>query len=101
MDVIEGRGPAPSLVIALLMRLPDTSLTRALAAGGRDHFGWGMERHMAADIYDAISQNTRASGQWGKKGAPSIPPYPRPKVTVKGEKPKVTVRQLHAQLSRR
>lgn len=56
---------------------------------------------MAADIYDAISQNTRASGQWGKKGAPSIPPYPRPKVTVKGEKPKVTVRQLHAQLSRR
>lgn len=101
MDVIEGDGPAPSLVMALIARLPDTSLTRALASGGTEHFGWGVERHMLADLYDAISQNTRASGQWGKKGAPTIPPYPRPTINPKGEKPRVSVKQLHAQFSRR
>lgn len=33
---------------------------------------------MTADLYDAINQNTRASGNWGKKGAPKIAPWPRP-----------------------
>lgn len=102
MDVIEGRGPSPALVLLLLPRLPDTSLTRALASGGMEHFGWGVDRHMLADLYDAINQNTRASGQWGKKGPPKIPPFPRPTITAKtGDKPKVSVRQLHAQFSRR
>lgn len=92
---------APALVLLLLPRLPDTSLTRALASGGIEHFGWGVERHMLADLYDALSQNTRASGQWGKKGAPKIPPYPRPRIQPKGEKPRVSVKTLHATMSRR
>lgn len=79
VDVIEGRGPSPVLVISLAQRLPDTSLTAALASGGRDHFGWGQDRHLAANIFDALNQNTRASGNWGKKGAPKLPEYPRPK----------------------
>jgi hypothetical protein len=78
-EVIAGRGPAPALVLALVQRLPDTSLTIALASGGRDHFGWGLDRHMQADIFDAINQNTRATGQWGKGKAPKIPLWPRPK----------------------
>jgi hypothetical protein len=78
-EVIAGRGPAPALVLALVQRLPDTSLTVALASGSRDHFGWGVDRHMQADIYDAINQNTRATGQWGKGKAPKLPPWPRPK----------------------
>ncbi|ATI18639.1 tail assembly chaperone [Streptomyces phage Amethyst] len=79
-EVIAGRGPSPALVLSLVQRLPDTSLTMALASGGREHFGWGIDRHMSADIFDAINQNTRATGQWGKGKAPKIPLWPRPKV---------------------
>lgn len=83
MDVIEGRGPSPMFVMALVRRLPDTSLTVALASGGREHFGWGVDRHMTADIFDAINQNTRATGNWGKGKAPKIPTWPRPKALKK------------------
>lgn len=70
-------GMAPRFVLSLIQRLPDNSLTSALASGGREFFGWGMERHMLADLFDAINQNTRASGNWGKK-PPKIEPRPRP-----------------------
>ena len=83
--MIEGRGPSPRLVLALLQRLPDTSLTTALASGGREHFGWGHDRHLLADVYDALNQNTRATGNWGKKGPPKIEPYPRPKAKPKAK----------------
>ncbi|AGM12192.1 tail assembly chaperone [Streptomyces phage Zemlya] len=103
-DVIAGRGPSPSLVILLVQRLPDTSLTAALASGGREQFGWGVDRHMTADLFDALNQNTRATGNWGKKGAPKLPEYPRPKVKKsKPDRPKKKVRvaDLFNQLSRR
>lgn len=85
-----------------MQRLPDTSLTAALASGGRDHFGWGVDRHMSAHLYDAINQNTRATGNWAKGKAPKIPEFPRPKSKAKTEHKKpVTVADLFNQLSRR
>lgn len=101
--VVTGRGPSPALVLLLVQRLPDTSLTVALASGGRDHFGWGVDRHMLADLYDATNQQTRATGNWGKKGAPKIPDYPRPKSKAKPTEPKArtSVAQLFRSLSRR
>lgn len=101
MDVIEGRGPSPSLVIQLVLGLPDDSMTAALASGGKENYGWGTDRHLLADLYDAINQNTRASGSWGKKGAPKIDPYPRPKSKAAKAKKKVTVADLFGQLNRR
>jgi hypothetical protein len=98
VDVIEGRGKAPSLVLTLISRLPDTSLTHALLRGGREHFGWGADRHLLADIYDSQNQTTRAAGNWAKK-PPEIAPWPRPK-TAEKKKP-VTVRDLYAQFQRR
>lgn len=59
---------------------------------------------MAADQYDALNTNTRASGNWDKKGPPKIPPRPRPKhkpTTGTTPKPKVSVKSLHASMSRR
>lgn len=44
---------------------------------------------MKADIFDALNQNTRATGQWGKGKAPKFKPWPRPAATKKkqaGEK---------------
>ncbi|MEU7030047.1 hypothetical protein AB0A60_25620 [Streptomyces sp. NPDC046275] len=89
-----------------MQRLPDTSLTVALASGGREYFGWGQDRHLSADLYDAVNQNTRATGQWGKGKAPKIPAYPRPKVTKaekkkdKAKKPR-TVAEIYKHFQRR
>ncbi len=102
--MIAGRGPSPTLVLALVQRLPDTSLTVALASGGREHFGWGADRHLAADIFDAVNQNTRATGQWGGKGkAPKIPSYPRPeaKAKPKATKQVTSVAALYQHFQRR
>ena len=80
-------------------------MTSALASGGVEHFGWGVDRHMAADTYDALNANTRATGNWGRKGPPKIPNRPRPKFKpTQGDstpKQKVTVKSLHASMSRR
>ena len=75
-------------------------MTTALASGGKDHFGWGMDRHMMADLYDALNQNTRATGNWGKK-PPKFPTYPRPTSAPKGEKKPVTVADIFQQFQRR
>lgn len=91
IETIEGRGRAPSLVLALIERLPDDSLTVALASGNRETFGFGRTAHMLADLYDAINVNTRASGNWGKSGPPKIPPYPRPEGVSEEEKKPKTV----------
>ncbi|MCJ0870255.1 hypothetical protein [Streptomyces sp. AP-93] len=86
-----------------MRRLPDTSLTVALAAGGREFLGWGQDRHLMADLFDALNANTRASGQWAKGKAPKLPEYPRPKATTPQpeQRPAVTVAQLYAQFQGR
>lgn len=95
VEVVKGVGPAPSLLLAQIRRLPDTSLTAAMIRGGREHFGWGVDRHILADIYDSQNQTTRAAGNWAKK-PPDIPPWPRPKPDDETEKKPVTVKQLYA-----
>lgn len=102
-QVIAGDGPAPSLVLALAQRLPDTSLTVALASGGRQHFGWGVDRHLLADLYDAVNQNTRATGNWAKGKVPTFPGWPRPKSEATAPEPKkpVTVAELYQRFQRR
>ena len=100
VDVIEGRGPAPALVLALVQRLPDTSLTVALASGGRPHFGWGVDRHLAADTYDAINQNTRATGNWAKGKVPTLPAWPRPAAPTRPER-KVSVADIYRRFAGR
>ena len=60
--------------------------TIALMQGGDDwhkHIGRDATWYAIADMYDAVNQNTRATGNW-KKSPPKIAPYPRP-----GDKPKV------------
>ncbi|MEU7570333.1 hypothetical protein [Micromonospora sp. NPDC049240] len=109
MNVIEGRGPSPLVVLTYVQRLPDTSLTVALASGGREFFGWGRDRAMVADLIDALNQNTRATGNWGKGKAPKIPEYERPKAKKKKRKvaapaepgKPVTVADLYQHFQRR
>jgi hypothetical protein len=74
----------------------------ALAAGGRDHYGWDGGRHLWAAIYDALNLNTRVSWQ-SKKPPPKLQPYPRPKSKPKRERdrPKVTVRDVFRRFTSR
>ena len=66
----------------------------ALLSGGREHFGWGQDRHLLADIYDAVSQNTVLTGNWKKP--PTIPSWPRPETAEAPEKKRTTVKDLWA-----
>lgn len=94
----EGKGPAPALMLLLIERLPDDSMTAALAAGGREYLGWGTDRHLRADLFDALMENTRATGNWPKNGVPKPIHWPRPKTKAVAQKNKdVTVKQLYAQ----
>jgi len=84
-------------------RLPDTSMTVALASGGREHFGWGTDRHMQADIFDALNVQTRATGNWKKP--PTFPLWPRPGSARTTKSPetnkKVSVADLYNKFTRR
>ena len=92
---------APSLVLALIQRLPSNSLTVALVSGGKHLFEWTPERSVWADIFDAINLNTRATGMWEKK-PPDFPPADRPSASgsdTPDEKPKTSVAGLYKQFS--
>lgn len=94
---------APALVLMHIQRLPDDSLTSALRQGGWSHFGWGQDRHIFADVYDAIAFNTEATGHFEKP--PSLERWPRPKTkkqAAESEAPKKkrTVRDLFQQLKK-
>ena len=93
-DTVNGYGTAPSLVLGLIRGLPDTSMCHAREAGGDWNLGWGVERHMLAQIYDALNFNTAATGQCRKK-PPKFKPFPRPKKPSEKKKKKVSVLDLH------
>ena len=84
------RDQDPVYLLSLIKRLPAESMTYSLMRDEekwRDFLGKGPEWYLLADVFDAINQNTRATGQWKKK-APKFEPYPRPGVkkatSVKG-----------------
>ena len=98
--MILGRGPAPFVVLKVIEGLPDTSLTAAIASGGRQFYGWGIERYLLAEIYDTLNMNTTVTGNWKSK-PPTLKPLPRPERTpLPGEKKKVTVRDLYNRFTR-
>lgn len=82
-------------------RLPDSSLTHALMQGDSSLFGWGQDRHLQADLYDAITFNTQVAMQAAGAKNPDLPRWPRPGTPSPEEKPKVTVASLWGQLKRR
>jgi len=63
-------------------------MTSALVAGGPEHFGWGLDRWLLKHTYDALNQNTRATGNWKKGSTPDFPPFPGPGEAVKAVKDK-------------
>lgn len=69
----------PGLVLVLVEQLPDDGAFAAAQLGGRDHRGWGMDRHLRALQFDALQMNTFVTARAGgakKSKAPAA--FPRP-----------------------
>ena len=45
----------PRILLALVEGLPDTSAYAASTQGGREYQGWGVDRHMAANLWDLLA----------------------------------------------
>jgi hypothetical protein len=70
---------SPRILLALVGELPDNGSFAASVQGGREFQGWGIDRHMLANLYDA----TATAGGLTKKGAKTPVEHYRP-----GKKPK-------------
>ena len=103
MDVVEGRGPVPLLVLSLIegLQFEPNSMLRAHLLGGPEFIGWDEERNILASIYDAINTNTTATGQWKKGKTPDIPAWPRPGESRERGKKKVSVKDLYTHFQRK
>lgn len=67
--------------------------------GGRQYYGWTQETEISAALYDAINQNTVATGNFKRK--PKVDPFPRPKKD-KDESSKISgksVSDLHSKFA--
>lgn len=101
-DVVAGEHD-PALVISLIEALPPGSATHAVAV---DEENWRFyldatnSYYALASIYDAVNNNTAATGNWKKK-PPKFDPWPTPelmaKKKVKDKKP-TSVRELFGAL---
>jgi hypothetical protein len=95
LETINGSGVAPFFVLALINRLPDSSKFMASLMGGDEWFGWGQDRALYADLYDAIARLTEVTiGKHGGK-APKLERWPRPKRADKTKKSSRLL-ELHA-----
>lgn len=63
----------PTWLLVLIEQLPDDSATAASMQGGRSYRGWGLDRHMTADLWDMQAIQLHGGS---KKGKPAR--YPRP-----------------------
>lgn len=70
-------------------------------AGGRQFYGWGVDRYIAAEMYDAMNLNTAACGNWAKGKAPKFKPFQRPQKDLPGGKKKTSVMDLHRSFANR
>lgn len=76
----------PGFALALIEQLPDDSAFAAAQMGGRDHRGWGTDRHLQVLLFDALQMNTFVTARaGGGKKAKQPPPFPRPGVRSKSQ----------------
>lgn len=94
-ETIEGSGVAPALVLGLVRGLPDDSMCHAREAGGDHLLGWGTDRSMMANLYNLVTLQTTATGNWKKR--PKLPTIEQPKPPKDSvKKKKVSLMDLHA-----
>lgn len=81
----------PSYVLELIGWLPDAGPYAASVRGGRQFHGWGQDRTLLADLWDA----TVAIGVAGSKKKP--PRYPRPEARKKKRTWRTFIEMLKAE----
>ena len=112
VEALEEATTPPAHLFALCERLPEGSMTSALLTdeeNWRDYLDITPHYYVQAGIYDAVNNNTAATGNWKKK-APKIEPWPlpaqMPKLRRAAEKRKTKKKEgllarLHAQVASR
>ena len=93
----------PAHMLALVERLPEGSMTVSMRHDKKDwreYLGADMNYYVQAGIYNAVNDNTLATGNWGKK-KPKIKPWPVPQVAKKlrDSKPR-SVKDLFARVQK-
>lgn len=79
-DVLEWDGSLPVWEAAILAKeLPHSSRTMAMLQGGKEYWGWTLDRHILASLFDAVQVDTFAFVQANSKKKVKAPsPMPRP-----------------------
>lgn len=75
-DVYKFDGSLPVWEAAILLKqLPPSSRTSAALQGGREYWGWDIDRYILSSLLDAINVNTFAfvSANSKKKVKPPVP----------------------------
>lgn len=79
-DVLEWDGSLPVWEAAILaLELPLSSRTMAMVQGGKEYWGWTLDRHLLASVLDSIQVDTFAFVQAHSKKKIKAPnPVQRP-----------------------
>lgn len=79
-DVLDWDGSLPVWEAAILAKeLPHSSRTMAMIQGGKEYWGWTLDRHLLATLVDSVNVDTYAFVQANSKKKIKLPaPTPRP-----------------------
>lgn len=94
----------PAHMLALIERLPEGSMTVSMRHDKkewRDYLGADMNYYVSAGIFNAVNDNTVATGNWEKGKAPKLKPWPVPQIAKKlREKKPASVKDLFSKAQR-
>lgn len=107
LDVLrDGSGLTPRLALHLIRQLPVESRTVAALRGGPEFLGWGPDRYILANVFDAIKENTyvTVAANSGRRKPSKPKPMDRPESRLQRKRGKnsfAAMASMHANRARR
>lgn len=82
IEVINGNGPPPSVVLELVRYLPPGSACESIQLEAPDMLGYDIAARILLNVSDWSQATMMSAGQWGKK-RPKFTPETRPWVEAR------------------